>query len=214
MVHDTRNIMTGLLSFAQVGQRRAQNEEAKELFVEIERDTLRCVEIFDHLLAAVRGTGAVELTPEPVELGPLIAATLALVQGKAHLKRITIEVDAPALEAHASPTSVLQILLNLLVNAVEATPEHGRVLVTGTALEHAVEIQVGDSGPGVADAQRARIFEPYFTTKGATGTGVGLSASRDMARQMNGEVSLGGTSSLGGAAFTLRLPRCVGDDDA
>ena len=107
-----------------------------------------------------------------------------------------------------------QVLVNLTLNAMEATPDGGRVRVScvteapDPALgEHGTRrgVIIDDSGPGVPPAMRDRIFEPFFTTK-AKGSGLGLSIVHAIVSQHGGTISVEDAAG-GGARFLLRLPR-------
>jgi signal transduction histidine kinase len=106
------------------------------------------------------------------------------------------------------------VLVNLTLNALEATPEGGtlRVACFGEATDEApggggerVGVSIEDSGPGIAPALRDRIFEPFFTTK-ARGSGLGLSIVHAIVAQHGGTISVE-AGDAGGARFVLLLPR-------
>ena len=99
---------------------------------------------------------------------------------------------------------MFQILVNLLLNAVQAAPDRPSVHVLVRAEGAGVEVLVEDEGPGIAKALLPRIFDPFFTTK-STGTGLGLSLSYDLAEQLGGSLSAGNREG-GGACFSLWLP--------
>jgi len=101
-----------------------------------------------------------------------------------------------------------QALLNLIVNAVQATPRGGTVTVRATAptvgCEAVLQFEVIDQGSGIDAADSARVFQPFFTTK-ATGTGLGLALVRRIADTVGGVVEVT-RAPAGGAIFTLRVP--------
>jgi len=108
-----------------------------------------------------------------------------------------------------SHRKLVQVLLNLLVNAADALEEHRvaspRVSVTVRRTELGVAIDVADNGPGLTGEAREHLFEPFFSTKGpGKGTGLGLAMSREMVRAMGGDVRL--SPSAAGACFTVDLP--------
>jgi two-component system NtrC family sensor kinase len=106
--------------------------------------------------------------------------------------------------ATCDPAMVEQILLNLLKNAVEALPTGGTVtIVTGHA-EHNAFIDVHDDGPGLDDAATSNLFRPFSTTKGPSGTGLGLAVSRRLARMLGGD--LVHVPSARGVRWRLTLP--------
>lgn len=107
----------------------------------------------------------------------------------------------------AEPASLYRSLLNLLANAADAAPDTGgRIAVRATGLPSGIlEIVVEDNGPGVPEALEERIFDPFFSTKGAKGTGLGLAITRKVVEEHGGQLQLR-KSSLGGAAFHITLP--------
>ena len=106
-----------------------------------------------------------------------------------------VEADEPKLR---------QSLMNLVLNAIQATPAGGAVRVVADVEESDLCICVDDDGPGVAPELRTRIFEPFFTTKDA-GTGLGLPLVHSVLQQHGGTIAIE-TSPSGGARFHLRLP--------
>jgi signal transduction histidine kinase len=127
----------------------------------------------------------------PLRIGDLLERARRLAGGRASERGITIRVGAdPGLpEPPADRDQILQVLLNLLLNAIEATSEGSEVGMTArvetAGAAAAVRIVVRDGGPGVPSAIRERIFDPFFTTKPG-GTGLGLSISRNILRRHGG----------------------------
>jgi two-component system, NtrC family, sensor kinase len=111
-----------------------------------------------------------------------------------------------------NPTELQQVLVNLVINAAQAMPSGGSLVIASAEVEtpsgRMVEISVTDSGTGMSPEVLQRIFDPFFTTKRAEGTGLGLSISRNLAARAGGDLSA--TSTPGqGSRFTLRLPVLV-----
>ncbi|HZK78737.1 MAG TPA: ATP-binding protein, partial [Gemmatimonadaceae bacterium] len=112
----------------------------------------------------------------------------------------------------ADPDRVRQILINLVMNAVKYTPAGaGTITLNYTMTRHDVIIQVADTGPGIPPEMLEAIFEPFVQletglTNRKGGVGLGLAIGRDMARAMNGELSVDSTLGFG-SRFTLALPR-------
>ncbi len=129
--------------------------------------------------------------------------------GLVTIRNITIDVDLDAIAAPVpcDPHAIHRALLNLLVNAAEAvSPPDGRIWVRGAlADEGAVAIEVIDNGPGVPDEVRNQIFEPFFSTKGSRGTGLGLAVSQKIVREHGGRLEVHNLPE-GGACFRLELP--------
>jgi signal transduction histidine kinase len=106
----------------------------------------------------------------------------------------------------ADPEQLQQVFLNLLLNAVQATPEDGVVTLTATVDPEGkqVQIEVADTGLGIPQEHLIRIFDPFFTTKEG-GTGLGLSVSARLIRAQGGHISVSSREGKG-SVFTVFLP--------
>jgi signal transduction histidine kinase len=119
---------------------------------------------------------------------------------------IQLEVNCAAqLSLRADRDMLRRAILNLVLNALDAMPAGGLLTITGCRAADSVEIEVGDSGPGLPDAEPDRLFEPFYTTK-SSGTGLGL-AIVDRIVQAHGGRVFAQTGAEGGAAFTLSIPQ-------
>lgn len=142
----------------------------------------------------------------------LVEQTLHLVSGPARQRGVTIEWTPPASTAkvEADPVQMRQVVLNLLLNSVDAASDGGTVTVEvaedGEVFQgNSVAIQVCDSGPGVPDVMKEKIFEPFVSTK-ETGMGLGLAVSRRIVEDHGGVITVD-DNPAGGARFTVLLPR-------
>lgn len=163
-----------------------------------------------HLLSVVH---SITDQQAPAATGQLNLAACAseaiqLVQPRAedrsiHLERVGTEEP---LTANAEPRGVVQILVNLLNNAIRHSPEGATIAVIAERRDSGVAVTVADEGPGVAEADRERIFERYQRADNSPeGSGLGLAISRRLARSMGGDIELQSTPG-NGARFTLILP--------
>jgi two-component system, NtrC family, sensor kinase len=146
---------------------------------------------------------------EPIDLAGVVRQSVSICE---HLLErggiaLTIEVDPELPIVQAIGGQLEQVLINLITNAVHAVENGGRVVVRAQSdSPSTVRLEVADSGPGIADADRARIFEPFYTTKpDGKGTGLGLPIVRNIVDQHRGEIQIV-RSDLGGAAFRIILP--------
>jgi two-component system NtrC family sensor kinase len=145
-----------------------------------------------------------------VQLNNVVSGALELLgySLRASGIKISTRLQANMPEVSIDGDQVGQILVNLLINAQQALDSvsgHREILIETGRLPGQQFVRVSDNGPGVADDVRERIFDPFFTTKTeGTGTGVGLSVSRSIAREHGGELSL--ESDEQGASFFLSLP--------
>jgi signal transduction histidine kinase len=120
--------------------------------------------------------------------------------------RIERRIEPGLALARASPEALRQIVLNLMLNAVQACGEPGRVGVAARRVNGAIEVSVTDSGPGIPPDLRERIFEPFFTTK-QKGTGLGLAIVRKNVRNLGGEILIDSpVAGGGGTAVRIVLP--------
>lgn len=148
----------------------------------------------------------------PVDVGALVERSIDLVEAECARCGVTVSVEPAALglpSIEADGYQVIQVLVNLLLNAVQASPPGGRVRVTasrdgGTPGGEAVSIRVLDEGAGIESEELKRIFTPFFTTR-RDGTGLGLPVARKIAEAHGGELTVVSTPGRGTAA-TLRLP--------
>ncbi len=179
---------------------------------EIEAGAVQISQVIESLLSHAR---RVRGRTEPVALGELALSTVRFLEAECEAQGVRVEVDvAEEVLVEGSRPELEQVMLNLVINAIQAQPAGGAIRVrvrSVTRDEHPTgEFSVDDAGPGVPEAQRAKVFEAFFTTKAAEGTGLGLSISDEMVRRHGGVLSVE-DSPLGGARFVVRLPRIESD---
>jgi two-component system NtrC family sensor kinase len=116
-----------------------------------------------------------------------------------------VPTDLPIIRVDANQLS--QVLMNLLLNAAQATPEGGRITVSAERVRStdSVEIRIVDTGCGIPSEVLPHIFEPFFTTKRGKGTGLGLSISQTYVRSHDGEIRVESAPSCG-TTVTITLP--------
>jgi signal transduction histidine kinase len=170
--------------------------------------------LLDNVLEMARlSAGVVRVRAEPVPLAQVAREAVHMLEPAAQARFQALELGALAeVTVTADHARTRQVLVNLVGNAVKFTPQDGRITV-GTR-ERVMggarwgEIRVADTGPGIAEPERAAIFEPYYRSEGTAaspGVGLGLAISAALVRQMGGELEI--ESELGaGSTFILRLP--------
>jgi len=142
-----------------------------------------------------------------VDLAALAAEAVIMLQSSAEERGVSIELDKPEpLRARGEERAVIQILVNLIVNAVRYSPQAGAVRLSFARTAGTASVTVSDEGPGIAPGDEQRIFERFERahTK-EEGTGLGLAISRRLARSMGGDVTLDSAPGEG-ARFILTLP--------
>jgi len=173
----------------------------------IETQVTRVIEIIGRLLDATRRAPA---EPSAVDLNGLARDTAELVRPGIASAGLDLDVRAePALPlVRGQRDQLQQVILNLLTNAMDATPAGGRIEVTTRALpaEGEVEIAIVDTGRGVSPADRKHIFEPFFSTKEpGRGTGLGLFITAEIVREHKGRIEIEGDAGRG-STFRVVLP--------
>jgi len=112
------------------------------------------------------------------------------------------ELDPGPLEARVDPELLRRALINLLVNAQQHTPEGGRIGLTARRTGSRLELSISNTGPAIAEEDRERVFQPFFTTR-AQGTGLGLAVARRIVEDLRGELTLASTDPV---RFEIALP--------
>jgi CheY-like chemotaxis protein/anti-sigma regulatory factor (Ser/Thr protein kinase) len=149
--------------------------------------------------------GRIVGTAEPVDLADLVGEIVEVLEPKAAQRVVRLERALPdELWVQGNRAQLFTAIWNLVQNAIEATPESGAVRIRAAAERDTVRLVIEDDGSGVPEAQRARIFDPYFTTK-ESGTGLGLALVRRAIDALEGTVALEDAPS-GGARFVVVLP--------
>lgn len=170
-----------------------------------------------HLLSLVEDLGGLagkhQATADAIDLAQLARSAATMLAVRAAER--SVRLDAPqadlALPATGDARRVLQILVNLIGNAIRYAPEGGVVEIAGTSAGTMAAIGVTDRGKGIAAADQERVFEKFERVDPAEpdGTGLGLYIARGLARSMGGDIDLVSAPGLG-ARFTLRLPARAG----
>jgi len=186
--------------------------EERDFLQRMKRETERIHGILRDLLQFARARPTVE-PPEPGDVAAAVTDTATLVGPQKDMKDVELRLDlAPDLPlVGMSREQVVQVVLNLVLNAADAVPPGGHITVRArvrdaSASPHCVELSVEDDGPGVDPAVRARLFEPFVTTKDVgTGTGLGLAVCRGLVEAVGGSIVLDETHAPG-ARFVVELP--------
>jgi len=203
--HNLRNPLSSMKTILQVQLEKPDlpfdlRHDCALVVGEIDRMSAKLAQLLKFSKPSVNGQAAAAVA--------LAKQTAALFSRDAEHRNIRLEFDCPAGEIPvlASEEALSEMLSNLIVNAIEAQPNGGRVRVCVSQVEEHLEIRVEDDGPGISPQTRSRIFEPFFTTK-ATGTGLGLAIVARRIADMGGAISCESPIHAGkGTRFTLELP--------
>lgn len=207
IAHEVRNPLVSVKTFVQLLPERRGDEAFVSHFLDVADEEVRRMErLLDLLVEQGRppadGDG-------PAAAGPAVEAVAGLLRQRARKRGISVECEvAPELpELAVSEDRLRQVLLNLGLNAVDASPEDGTVRIAASLAEDGggVGISLRDAGPGIPEALRERVFEPYFTTRSDRPGGLGLAIARRIVEEAGGEIAVA-DAEAGGAEFRLRLP--------
>ncbi len=209
IAHEVNTPITGISSYAQMLIQDTDPDDPRySLLRKVERQSFRASRIVNSLLSLARDQ---EIDLEPVDLHELIEESLELVQEQMQTNRVEAELRAPeaASVVAGSDDQLQQVFTNLFLNAIEAMKgEGGRLRVDIEEDDDFVNVIVRDSGPGIASAERERIFEPFFSTKQSSGgSGLGLSISHEIIRRHGGELQLENGEVAEGCRFRVKLRR-------
>jgi two-component system NtrC family sensor kinase len=217
VAHELNNPLSGILTYAKLTSRRvgrlmsegAERKQVLDALELIQSESMRCGNIVRNLLTYAR-QGSAEF--RPAALHQLVERALQLVahhielRGITTVRELTLEDDRVLCDAE----QIEQALLALLVNAVEAMGEGGRLTVrtwSDGAGEGLVHLSVSDTGVGMAPEVRSRIFDPFFSTKHETkGVGLGLAVVYGIVQRHEGRIEVASEPGHG-TTFTITLPR-------
>lgn len=186
-------------------------DEVRDILAVIRREDLRASRVVSRVRAL--------LTKRPLErksiaLDTLIADTMAIVRFEAERNHITLDAIGERLQVNGDPVQLQQVLLNLLINAMDAVrdlPAARRRIVVRTSVdaEGTIEVSVADDGPGIPADRIDKVFDSFFTSK-SDGIGLGLSLARTIVEAHGGRIRVE-NALAGGATFVVTLPNASAD---
>jgi signal transduction histidine kinase len=205
IAHEVRNPLVSVKTFLQLLPERRDDPDFTTRFLgivtgELER-TLRLLDlVIDYPRRAL-------VSEEPARVPETIASVLELLQPYARQRGVALASPPEDAEGSVSlgEDGLRQVLFNLVLNAIDATPRGAAVSIATRGLSGAVELTVSDAGAGVAADLRERVFEPFFTSRGSHHGGIGLAIARSLVEQAGGRIRLRAAAG-GGAAFAVVLP--------
>jgi PAS domain S-box-containing protein len=219
MSHELRTPMNAILGFAQIIEMSSPTPQQLKWAGEIRRAGDHLLQMIEDLLDLARiEVGKMAIRLEPLELMPIVAESVAIVQPLIAARGLRLVVEEPVgagPRVRADRLRLRQVLVNLLSNAAKYNREHGTITVRCQDQAAGLRLSVTDTGAGMAREKLARLFQP-FERLGAElgnveGTGIGLALSKQLAELMG--ATLGADSVLGaGSTFWLDLPRADGHE--
>ncbi|MBC8218366.1 MAG: GAF domain-containing protein [Planctomycetes bacterium] len=214
IAHELRNPLTAIRSTVQyLGDEFDQGTNQRKLADDILGEVDRLNKIAGNLLSLAQPA---ESNPEQIDIRQETERCVDLIKAKAKSQNVKVETDfgdtLPTLTF--DPAELRQVLLNVMMNGLQAMPEGGTLLIGASCLPEdsrdsasvadRILIHIEDEGPGVRSDVRQKVFEPFFTSK-AGGTGLGLAICNSIVRRYNGEIWMEQAES-GGVAVKISLP--------
>jgi two-component system, NtrC family, sensor kinase len=215
VAHEINNPLSGILTYARLvrrwiekgeisDERRAEIEETLRL---VESESRRCGDLVKDLLTFARQT---PMNLQPVDLNAIVRMVLRLVEHKLEMVNIAVELELEESlpEIEGDTAQLQQLLLALVLNAIDAMPREGVLRIRSSSHEEtgAVELSVQDNGTGIPDEVRERLFEPFVTTKETgSGVGLGLAISHQIVERHGGRIGVESEPGRG-TRFTMLFP--------
>jgi signal transduction histidine kinase len=212
VAHEFNNILTTIINYARLALRSEGDDTARTQALErILKGSQRAATLINSMLGFARNTTT---RHEHADLAAIVDEVLVLCEKDLSKHRIQVEKKYHARpHAEVVPAQIEQVLLNLILNARQAMPRGGRLLleVRDNPRTRMVELKVADTGVGIPPERLRLIFEPFYTTKepdtnGHGGTGLGLSVCRQIIEQHHGRIRVESMAGKG-STFTVKLPQ-------
>ena len=206
IAHEINNPLAGILLYSSNMRKKVPSEGVlAEGFDIIIKETQRCKVIIQGLLEFARDT---EPQRVPANVNQIVESALGIVENEYHLQHVDIGLTLAKdmVDTLLDENQIEQVVINLLLNALHAVDEYGKVAVTTGVDDDAgtVVIAVVDNGCGIAQADRKKIFEPFFSTR-SNGTGLGLAISYGIVENHGGEIQVFSAPEKG-TRFVITFP--------
>ena len=206
VAHDFNNLLAVITGYTELMLKRLRADDPLRRNAEaIKRATEWGAALAQQILS---GSRRAVPTPVPVDLNQLVGNVTRVLQPLLgdNIELLT-RLDSGLRRVSANPHQIGQVIMNLVVNARDAMPQGGRLTIETANVGQVVMLAVSDTGSGMDNETRARLFEPYFTTKEpGRGSGVGLATVYDVVTQFGGQISVMSDAGAG-STFKIYLPR-------
>jgi two-component system NtrC family sensor kinase len=212
VAHEINNPLSGILTYSRLVKRwiekntalSPKQEEMRSSLDLVAAESKRCGELVKNLLSFSRVS---PMNLAWCDLNQVVDRCLRLVQHKLEMASIQLNLDlTPELpSAHCDPAQIEQVVLAMVINAIDAMPQEGNLWITTQAIGNTLELVIRDDGSGIPEEHLAHIFEPFYTTKESGGSGLGLAISQNIVERHGGHIEV--KSVVGrGTTFKVVLP--------
>lgn len=205
IAHEINNPLEAAMNLLYLAQNSKSAEEIQRHIVSADHELSRMAHITRKTLAFHRTASA----PTPANIRTLLEEVIDVYRGRAANEQITVELKCPQdLEITTVKGDLVQIVSNLIANALDALEPHGHLRIQAASENGGAMLEIADDGSGIPTANLGKVFEPFFTTKNNTGTGLGLWVVKDLIDKLGGMIFV--TSSVEGSQrgtrFSFFLP--------
>jgi len=211
IAHEYNNILTPMISYAQLA---LADEDDRELMKKAVEKALAGAERAAHISSSLLGFAREADAELVANLPTVVDEAIGCMAREPQRDRIDLQVELPSVKVAMRPVNLQQVLLNLLLNARTALTSQGGgdLRINAEVDADLVHLTIADTGPGIPEEIRSRLFEPFVTRrptddgKSVRGTGLGLAICRDLVRNAGGNIAFQ-TKTGKGTTFTITLPK-------
>ena len=213
VAHEINTPLAGILLFSSNMKKKVPPGSSLDKGLEIIiRETQRCKTIIRGLLEFARDKPP---RKTPADINRIIASAIGVVGNEFYLRHVTLEqhLAGDMAKTLLDENQIEQVIINLLLNALQAVEDYGRVSISSRVIadKKRIEVEIADNGCGISAENVKKIFEPFYTTR-SDGTGLGLAVSYGIIRNHQGEIRV--FSKLGeGARFVIDFPVVSGESE-
>ncbi|MCE9590007.1 MAG: HAMP domain-containing histidine kinase [Planctomycetes bacterium] len=211
IAHEYNNILTPIISYAQLALAKPDDRDFMKKALE---KSLQGAERAANISSSLLGFAREADQKHAAKLRTVVDESVACLAREPKKDGIQLTLDIPDIQVAMTPLSLQQVLVNLILNARQAMNKGGgRLAITARVDKGLVQIDVADTGPGIPDQIRDRLFEPFVTHRPSTGeagekrgTGLGLCICRDLVRQAGGNITCDSEPGKG-TTFHITVPK-------
>ena len=207
VMHELRNPLEALGHLVFLARGAAGDAELVAKYMDFATEQIT---ILNGIANQTLGFARLSTARKPIDLVDVTEAALRIHQRTIEAKRIhLVKTLPPELTAEVHSTQILQVISNLIVNALDALPEQGTLSVRLRKRQAGVDIVVADNGTGIRPEHRDRVFVPFYTTKEEEGNGLGLAVAKRIVEDHRGTLRMRTSTApqRRGTAFRISLPR-------
>lgn len=206
VVHEINNPLEAIANLAYLTREEAEHPDKVREYTRLLQEQLdSLIGIARQTLSYSRLTEAMQAT----DVAQLAEAALRVHEPKINAKRIRLMKDLPTeVKVKVRPGEMLQVVSNLVANAIEALPLHGTLCLRVWKSDRELHLIVADDGHGIPESELRKVFDPFFSTRKDRGTGLGLAISKSIVERHNGRIKTRSSVREGrnGTAFRISLP--------